>query len=208
MLPFLEKLPSPLANFVPDGQRSSPLISVSLQNISLHIKQDHSGTSLILKTDLKTSICADKISCASFRSTETVLFSGGVLCANECASIQLKVFSLQKLPAARSPCSVLPVMHPPQRREAALCPWDPARLLQSGTLLQEKLVMKVTLNIFLITCLHPVPENPVLYEIQGPDVTSGWSHKGFFKLVTKHSSENETTLGESSVGSTLILKFN
>lgn len=120
MLPFLEKLPSPLANFVPDGQRSSPLISVSLQNISLHIKQDHSGTSLILKTDLKTSICADKISCASFRSTETVLFSGGVLCANECASIQLKVFSLQKLPAARSPCSVLPVMPPPPKERS--CP--------------------------------------------------------------------------------------
>lgn len=79
---------------------------------------------------------------------------------------------------------------------------------QSGTLLQKKLVVKVTLNIFLITCLHHVPENPVLYEIQGPDVISGWSHTGFFKLVTKHSSENETILGESSVGSTLILKFN
>lgn len=47
------------------------------------------------------------------------------------------------------------------------------RLQQSRTLLQKKLVIKVTLIIFLITCLHHVPENPVLYEIQGPDVTSG-----------------------------------
>lgn len=46
------------------------------------------------------------------------------------------------------------------------------QLLQSRTLLQEKLVMKVILYILFVTC-HHVAQNPVLYEIQGPNVTLG-----------------------------------
>jgi len=46
------------------------------------------------------------------------------------------------------------------------------QLLQSRALLQEKLVMKVTFYILFVTC-HHVPQNPVLYEIQGPNVTLG-----------------------------------
>lgn len=193
MLPVLEKLPSPLANlYWTDRQRCSPPLSVSLQNIPLHLKQDRSGTSFIERPDPKTSICADKMLCASFRSTEIVPVSGGLLCANECTvpNWRFLVFRL----AARSPRSVLPVL--PLSLKERSCPLPMGSCCRSC---REHFCKRswVTLNIFSITCLHHVPENPVLYEILGPDVTSGWSHTGFFKLVTKHSSEDEIMLGES-----------
>lgn len=40
------------------------------------------------------------------------------------------------------------------------------QLLQLRTLLQEKLLGKVTLYMLFVTC-HHIPENSVLYEIQG-----------------------------------------
>lgn len=46
------------------------------------------------------------------------------------------------------------------------------QVLQSRTLLQEKLLMRVTLYIPFVTCRH-VPENPALYKIQGANVTLG-----------------------------------
>lgn len=98
--------------------RSSLFIFVCLQNISLHLKLDFPFTSSISWPDLNTSVCAENTSCTSFRSTDTVLVSGGLLCANKRTSIYMKVFSPQKWPAARSPFFVLPMTPSPWWSEA------------------------------------------------------------------------------------------
>lgn len=47
------------------------------------------------------------------------------------------------------------------------------QLLQTRTLLlREAGHEKVTLYLLFVTC-HHLPENPVLYEVQGPNVTLG-----------------------------------